>query len=295
MSSETIAIVGVGAIGASVAAALGNAGHNVQLCVRTPFDQLKVELDGHAKTYSHRVLTEPATGQPVDWLLLCTKAHQVEDAADWLANMVSQHTSVAVLQNGVEHESRIRRLIPVDASVLPCVVRLPATSISPGHIVQSRRGRLLVPQNAMGSKFAGFFAGQAAIAVEETDDFISAAWDKLVRNAVSGLCAVIQGPMEILTDPEARDFVTGLIEEIKAVGEAEGAVFSPNLIDEFFAGYSGSTGQLWTSIAKDARDGRPMEWDARNAVIGRLGRKHGIDTRLNDALTTMLKLADPSL
>ena len=295
MSSETVAIVGVGAIGGSVAAALGNAGHSVQLCVRTPFDQLKVELDGHTKAYSHRVLTEPAAGQPVDWLLLCTKAHQVEDAADWLANMVNEHTSVAVLQNGVEHDSRVRCLIPVDASVLPCVVRLPATSISPGHIVQDKRGRLQVPRTAIGAAFARLFEGQSGIAVEETDDFISAAWDKLVRNAVSGLCAVIQGPMGILTNPEGRDFVTGLIEEIKAVGEAEGAVFSPNLIDEFYAGYAGPTGQLWTSIAKDARDGRPMEWDARNAVIGRLGRKHGIDTPLNDALTTMLKLADRSL
>ena len=98
--------------------------------------------------------------------------------------------------------------------------------------------------------------------------------------------------MGVLAKPEARHLVIGLIEEIKAVGEAEGAVFSENLVDEFFAGYAGPTGKLWTSIAKDARDGRSMEWDARNAVIGRLGRKHGIATPLNDALTTMLQLTD---
>jgi 2-dehydropantoate 2-reductase len=35
-----------------------------------------------------------------------------------------------------------------------------------------------------------------------------------------------------------------------------------------------------------------MEWEARNAVVGRLGRRHGIATPLNDAITTLLRLAD---
>ena len=35
-----------------------------------------------------------------------------------------------------------------------------------------------------------------------------------------------------------------------------------------------------------------MEWDARNAVVGRIARRHGIATPLNDALTAVLALAD---
>jgi hypothetical protein len=48
----------------------------------------------------------------------------------------------------------------------------------------------------------------------------------------------------------------------------------------------------WSSISVDRREGRPMEWEARNAVVGRLGRRHGIATPLNDAITTLLALAD---
>ena len=40
------------------------------------------------------------------------------------------------------------------------------------------------------------------------------------------------------------------------------------------------------------REGRPLEWDVRNAVVGRLARRHGIATPLNDALTAMLSAAD---
>ena len=48
----------------------------------------------------------------------------------------------------------------------------------------------------------------------------------------------------------------------------------------------------WSSITVDRREGRPMEWEVRNAVIGRLGRAHGIETPMNDAITALLKAAD---
>ena len=191
MTDPTIAIVGVGAIGGSVAAALGNAGRDVTLCVRTPFERLSVELESRTETFSHKVCTDASAIGSVDWLLLCTKAHQVEGAADWLATTVSPSTTVAVLQNGVEHEMRLHSgLIDTAATVLPCVVRLPATAIRPGHIVQNRRGRLQVPVGESGASFARLFEGQIAITVEQVEDFKSAAWDKLVRkHCIRPLCS----------------------------------------------------------------------------------------------------------
>jgi len=288
----SIAIIGAGAIGGSVAGALGDAGNQVTLCVRTRFKQLRVDVESSSARYGHPVVSDASIVDPVDWLLLCTKAHQVEGAADWFAHLLSESTRVAVLQNGVEHGQRVAPYLSGDNRVLPCVVRLPATVVEPGHIVQNRRGRLQVPAGETGSEFAGLFAGQDNIVVELVDDLTSAAWDKLVRNAISGICAVTRQTMGVLRRETTRDLVLGLIAEIKAVGEAEGAIFSENLIDEFFASYEGLTGSLWTSIAQDAVAGRPMEWDARNAVVGRIGRKHNIPTPLNDALTTMLQLAD---
>jgi len=45
----------------------------------------------------------------------------------------------------------------------------------------------------------------------------------------------------------------------------------------------------WSSIAADRRRGRPMEWSARNAVVTRLARKHGIQTPLNAAVVATLR------
>jgi 2-dehydropantoate 2-reductase len=37
-----------------------------------------------------------------------------------------------------------------------------------------------------------------------------------------------------------------------------------------------------------------MEYDARNGVIVRLGRKHGIDTPMNQLMVTLLEAAQQS-
>ena len=44
------AVIGAGAIGGYFAAMLADAGHDVTLCVRTPFETLTLEEDGAAPT-----------------------------------------------------------------------------------------------------------------------------------------------------------------------------------------------------------------------------------------------------
>ena len=86
--------------------------------------------------------------------------------------------------------------------------------------------------------------------------------------------------------------MTALIKEIVAVARAEGASMSDNCADETITYFQGPIASHWTSIAQDRREGLLMEWDARNAVIGRLGRRHGIATPYNDAMTALLELVD---
>jgi len=50
-----------------------------------------------------RILADPADATRVDWVLLCTKGHQVPSAARWLARLCDVATRVAVLQNGIGH------------------------------------------------------------------------------------------------------------------------------------------------------------------------------------------------
>lgn len=289
-SSPAIAVVGVGAIGGTIAAAFGDAGHAVTLCVRTPFQKLTRELSGEISSYAHPLVTDPDNVEPVDWVFLCTKAHQSAAAKPWLDKLAGPDTRFAVLQNGVDHVQRIQPLLGSNAPVLPCVILLPASAPEPGQIKQARAGLLQVPAGSLASEFGSLFAGQDAIKVEPVEDFVSAAWKKLVLNASAGICALAIKPLATMSDPKAQELINGLVREIVAVGEAEGAVFPADYIEKFSQTFVGDIRSHWTSIAADRRDGKPMEWDVRNAVVGRTGRKHGIPTPLNDALSTLLSL-----
>ena len=93
-----VALVGPGAIGATVAAAVRGA--DVLLYGRSPHERLVVEREGGGTTIvPGPVVTDPAAAAPVDVVLLAVKAHQTEAAAPWLAVLSRPGTIVVALQN----------------------------------------------------------------------------------------------------------------------------------------------------------------------------------------------------
>ncbi len=293
MSDRTsVAVVGVGAIGGAMGAALGDAGHDSALCVRTPFRNLSRRMNGETRKYAHRVYTDPAGLSKMEWVLLCTKAHQVEGASHWLRRLIGTDTRVAVMQNGIDHVERVAPYVAEDR-VVPCVVYLPAHVERAGVIEQGRSGTVRVPESSAGRALNSLFGDQGAVRIEPTSDFVSALWSKLVSNAAGGaICALTLKPLRALAAPEIRDLVIGLMEEIIQVARAEGASFPEDFVERTIENYRGSIGEHWPSIAVDRRDGRSMEWQARNAVVSGLGRRHGIRTPLNDTLTALLAVID---
>lgn len=290
--TASIAVVGVGAIGGAMAAALGDAGHAPMLCVRTPFDRLSRRLDGDVRDYDLPILTRPGDTAPVDWVLLSTKAHQIDGAAAWLQRLIGPKTRVAVMQNGINHALRVSDFAPAER-VVPCIIFLPSRVEAPGNIEQGRSGTVRVPDSAASHALAELFAGQTAVTIEPTADYVSAEWTKLVLNAVGGaICALAIKPLGAVAAPEVRALATGLIDEIVRVGRAEGAHFEDDFAERTIETFRGTIASHWTSIAADRRDGRRMEWQVRNAVVGEVGRRHGIATPLNDAVTALLALTD---
>src|SRR4051812_45457421 len=101
--TKSIALIGPGAIGATVGAWLAQSPDlAVTLCARTPLDRLEIEAPGGTIIAHPEILTDPAAARAVDWVLVCTKAYDVAGAAAWLDRLVGPETRVAVLQNGVE-------------------------------------------------------------------------------------------------------------------------------------------------------------------------------------------------
>jgi 2-dehydropantoate 2-reductase len=290
-----IACVGVGAIGGAVAAPLVASGrHDVVLCVRERFARLSVESPARRIEVAAHCETDAARVAAADWVLLATKAQDVPGAAKWLAALAAPGTVIAVLQNGVEQRERVARFAG-PAEVLPVVVELPAMRTAPGVIRMRAGGRLTVPASVAGDAFAQLLA-DSGLAVEVTADFASAAWRKLCLNAASGALSALTGrTIEVLHEPGMAELARGIMLECVAVGRAEGAALPDSVADETLARLLATPAGSGNSMLYDRRAGRPLELDARNGVIVRLGAKHGIATPQNAAVCALLSAQEKKL
>ena len=286
-----VAVVGVGAIGAVAAAAVQSAGgHQLLLCARRPLDGVVVELpDGSAVTVQGPLLTDPAaTDRPADWVLLAVKAHQTQGAAAWLTALCGPDTTVAVLQNGIDHVERVAPLVG-EARVLPVVNWCPVEPVAPGRVRQRDALRLAVPAGAAGEGLAALLGAHADVTVGGA--FELEAWRKLCANAVSGLMALAGRPAEIFALGDLREVARALADACGAVARAEGVERTDRDADDVIAWIEALPKDAGSSILADRLAGRALEWEARNDVIGRLGRRHGVPTPVSDTVSALLHAA----
>lgn len=291
-----IALIGPGAIGGTVGFALLERGHDLTVCANQAFETLAVTRadSGERRALPAKVITSPSQASQADWVLLCVKSHQSESAGPWLKATIGPTTKVAVLQNGVEHREHVAPYVGTGNAVVPVVVMLPAERTKPGDIVSYGGASLTVANDAAGREFTEFFAGSFVKAVTDSD-FKSRAWEKLCLNACSGsLCALTLHPGAIAAYPDLAALGERIVEECMTVGRAEGAKF-PDGFAKHVVGLFSRPGGRGNSMYYDRRDGKPMEWDARNGVVRRLGAKHGIPTPVSDVIVPLLKALSPSV
>ena len=284
-----IAVVGPGAIGGTIAAWLSEVpGVELIVCARTRFDKLLVEVpEGRTIEATPEVLTDPSSARAVDWAITVTKTYDTEGAARWLKGLVGPETRVAVVQNGVEHLDRFADLVPRDRT-LPVIIDIPAERSGPGRIRQRRQGDITVPAGDLGHSFVALFVG-SGLAPKETEDFLSASWRKLALNSAAAVNALALKPAILARNEKAAGVMRAVAAEAVAVGRAVGARLDDGLPEEVIARYLASPPDQTNSLLADRLARRPLEIDARNGVIVRLGAKLGIPTPLNAMAVAVLE------
>lgn len=282
-----IAIVGVGAIGGVVASLLHTAGrHRLFLCTRRPLSHLTVETRQGPVQVDAQVWSNPEEAQPVDWILIATKAYDTAGAAAWLDKLWTNGIPVAILQNGVEHRERFSSYVPI-GRIVPVIVDCPAERQSPELILQRGPMSLKVPSNALGAEFVDLFSGSLALA-ETVPDWVTVAWRKLCHNSAGALSALLLRPNEVMHDAAIGQIALEIVRECVAVGRAEGAQLSDTVPEEVLAAYRDAAPDGINSLLADRVTHRPMEIDARNGAIVRAGEKHDIPTPYNSMTVALL-------
>jgi 2-dehydropantoate 2-reductase len=265
-------------------------GQELLLCARRPVERVVVELpDGASVEVGAPLLTDAGRiDGPANWVILAVKAHQTQDAAGWLSALCAAGTTVAVLQNGIDHVERVGPLVG-EAQVLPVVNWCPVEPVAPGRVRQRDVLRLAVPGGSAGEGLAALLGAHAEVTVG--GEFAREAWRKLCANAVSGVMALAGRPAEIFALKDVREVARALAHECAAVARAEGVGLSEHDADDVIAWLEALPTDAGSSILTDRIAGRSLEWEARNGVIGRLGRRHGVPTPVADTVSALLHAA----
>jgi 2-dehydropantoate 2-reductase len=283
-----VAVLGAGAIGAYVGAALGRADVDVSLVARGR--HLEALKEHGVRVRSPRgdfAAHPPATNDPahigvVDYVFLGLKAHDYADAGELLKPLLGADTAVIAAQNGIPwwyfhgHEGpysgrRIEAVDPggrVSAAISPeraigCVVYASTELIEPGVVrhLEGTRFSIGEPGGSISSRCTRFSEAMIAgglkcpVETEIRDDI----WIKLMGNAAfNPLSVLTRATMaELCAAEETRIIASAVMAECLSVAAALGC--TPEISIERRLEGAARVGDHKTSMLQDLEAGKRLE------------------------------------
>jgi len=294
------AVMGSGGIGGYYGGKLAAAGEDVTLIARGAHleairrDGLQVNSvagDFHVRP---KATDDPATIGPVELVLFCVKGYDTETAAQRIRPLIGGETAVLCLQNGVDNEEKLARILG-KSHVVGGVVHILSTISAPGIISQIAGPRTLKCGEMDGgvsprvTRITEAFV-RAGVKAEASANILVDLWEKfLFICAHGGVTALGRlGIGEILGCPETAQFYRAVMEEIAAVGRAKGVALPADAVDRAIAFAGTLQSAMRSSLAHDLERGNRLEVDALMGAVVRYGAEVGVPTPLNSAIYACL-------
>jgi len=297
-----IGVFGAGAVGAYFGGRLAEAGEDVVFIARGAHldairkDGLRVESpNGDMHIQPAQATDDPAEVGPVDYLLFAVKLFDTEKTAEACKPMVGPDTTVVCLQNGVESEETIGRILGPDR-IMGGTVYIASVIAAPGLVRQTGSFARMIFGEMDGSRSERGAALEAAcrkagIDVTFSDAVETEIWMKfVVLAALAAVTTATRQPVGVLrADPDTRALFQNAIAEVIAVGRAQGVALPDDALQRQMAVVDGWPHDMVASMLHDLNAGKPMELDYFSGAVCRLGRACGVATPVHDVLYAALK------
>jgi 2-dehydropantoate 2-reductase len=294
-----IAVVGAGAIGAYVGAALARGGADVHLVARGA--QLQALRQKGVRVESPRgdfAAHPPATGDPaeigpVDLVFLGLKAYSYASAGPLLAPLTGPRTAFVAAQNGipwwyfhalggpyaghrveaVDPDGAVSAVIAQERAI-GCVVYCSTEIVRPGVIrhIEGTRFSIGEPDGSVSDRCRRFseamIAGGLKCPVEP--DIRADIWIKLMGNVALNPLSVLTGATlgELCTHPATRAVVAAIMREALDIAAALGS--EPAIDVERRLEGARKVGDHKTSMLQDWESGKPLELAAVVTAVAEL-------------------------
>jgi 2-dehydropantoate 2-reductase len=241
-----------------------------------------------------RATTDAARLPPCDFGIVATKAMHTEGAIAATAHAFADG-AVASVQNGIGNEETIARHVGrvIRGTTFPA-----GKILEPGHVQWDVKGDSAFgpfePSPAAMDEVERLAEActRAGMPAEAVADARGPQWRKVIFNASTNPVGALTGLTHgrVCEDAALRALVTGLVDEGKAVADAQGIVLDADpedLIDH--AAKPEVAYDHKASMLQDVEARRQTEIDYLNGGIVRFGRELGVPTPLNQAVAALVK------
>ena len=313
-----ILVVGIGALGGTIATRAISAGMPVWLATRTPQSAKALRASGlrvsgvggtaTAPEISVAAVEEYRGGEKFDLIVLSTKAHEALEISALLSTLLTPSGTLLPIQNGGVSQILSERL--GGDVVLGGLSNLGATMVEPGVYDQRNAGHLLIGELKGGLTGRAATVAQAlsgAIETRVTANLRGAIWAKLLLNcSVTTIGAISARSMrDYMKSVAGREVFRRSYDEALSVALASGTRPERMIVEPIPPGWQGRTvpgpdhdrwidqivasyGDIKPSMLQDFERGRQTEVDFINGYVARLGKQIGTEVTMNAAITEMV-------
>jgi 2-dehydropantoate 2-reductase len=295
-----IAVVGCGAVGSLFAANLGTL-DDVEVWAFDPWREHVDAINANGLRLSGagdvvgrvQATTDPQALPPCDLGIVATKSMHTSEAIAATAHAFAEGAACSV-QNGAGNEELISEHVRevIRGTTFPA-----GHVIEPGHVGWDTKGDTHIgpfePSPAPMEKVEALADActRAGMPTHALEDARGAQWRKLIFNAASNAIAALTGRTHgQVAEPPTRELAWAVMAEGRAVADAQGITL--DMSPEELFDHAASKDVAYDhkpSMLQDVEAGRETEIDFLNGAIVAFGERHGVDARLNRALTQLVK------
>jgi 2-dehydropantoate 2-reductase len=232
---------------------------------------------------------------PVDMVVIATKADSVEAAARSALPILGPDTVVVTIQNGLGSAERVAGVIGADRLVVGIVGGFGASIPSPGHA--HHNGWEFLHLGAHDARVSGRLQEvveawrSAGFTVQSHDDIEAKIWEKFICNvAFSGTCALTTMTIgEVMADENAWSVASTCAQEAFAVAAAKAIVLPIEDVEAYVRTFGGRIPNARPSMLLDHLAGRRSEIDVINGAVPRLATAAGLSAPVNETVSALIR------
>ena len=285
--TDSIAIVGAGAVGLYYGGRLAAAGHDVHFFTRS--DAFAIHANGIRVESVHGDLTlaagevhaydDVARMPRVDVVISTLKATARPNYRELIAPLLHDDTAIVALQNGLGNEEALATHFGA-SRVLGAIAYVCIHRVAAGHVRHTAQGELKIGEfgRPISARLTAMVDAMhhAKIDAHAVDDLRHHRWDKLVWNIpFNGLGAAIDlDCAQLMASDEHVARVRTIVDDVLRAASAVGVTIDRDRV-AFTIGRTRTLGAYQTSMQLDRRAGRPMEIDAIVGEVIRQGEAAG--------------------